>query len=142
MGKADKMIEAQKEESKFKVEYVKQIVDEMVKEGIAITNYSVWKKSGLSKGFIYQNEEVKEYIENFKSEKSYNYRKFSQIDVYERKINDLEKEVAYLRRLLRNVQEENLESLYFENKVMKRRLEVYEELEKQGIIERPNFSEE
>ena len=142
MGKADKMIEAQKEESKFKVEYVKQIVDEMVKEGIAITNYSVWKKSGLSKGFIYQNEEVKEYIEKFKSEKSYNYRKFSQIDVYERKINDLEKEVAYLRRLLRNVQEENLESLYFENKVMKRRLEVYEELEKQGIIERPNFSEE
>ena len=142
MGKADKMIEAQKEESKFKVEYVKQIVDEMVKEGIAITNYSVWKKSGLSKGFIYQNEEVKEYIEKFKSEKSYNYRKFSQIDVYERKINDLEKEVAYLKRLLRNVQKENLESLYFENKVMKRRLEVYEELEKQGIIERPNFSEE
>lgn len=94
---------SQKKESKFKVEYVKQIVDKMVEEGIAITNYFVWKKPGLSKGFICQNEEVKEYIEKFKSEKSYNYRKFSQIDVYERKINDLEKEVAYLRRLLRNV---------------------------------------
>ena len=137
MGKEDKMIQAQKDESALKVNYVKQIVDQMEQEEIAITPYSVWKKSGLSKGFIYNNEEVKQYIDEHRSEKKYNFRTFDQKDVYEIKINELEKENAYLRKMLRYSQSENLERLYFENKVMKKQLEKYEELVAQGIIHAP-----
>ena len=55
----------------------------------------------------------------------------------ELRIDELEKENAYLRKMLRYSQSENLERLYFENNVLKERITKYEELEKQGLITLP-----
>ena len=52
MEKNTKMVEAQKEESVRKVKYIKEIIDQMLEEGMAVTSYTVWKRSGLSKALI------------------------------------------------------------------------------------------
>lgn len=134
MAREDKMIEATKAESEKKIQYVKEIVDEMVNSDVAVTPYSVWKRSGLSKGFIYTNEEVKEYISQHRSDKPYNMRKYSQEDVFEQKIHDLEMEIARLNRELFEARKGTIEILTAENKQLKERLAKYEELERKGLI--------
>ena len=81
MGKEDNMIKSQKEKSNKKVKYVKDLIDEMIEEKVPITSYTVWKRSGLSKGFIYTNEEITSYIATHKSNEKYNVRKVSSADV-------------------------------------------------------------
>ncbi len=81
VGKEDKMVEAQKAYSQEKVKYAREVVDTMIENGEVVTPYSVWKKSGLSKDFIYTNEEVKAYISKHRSEKEYNYRQLTQCDL-------------------------------------------------------------
>ena len=73
MGKEEKMVEARKLESARKVAYAKEIVNEMMEQGIPVTPYTVWKRSGLSKAFFYTNKEVIAYIEQNRSQKKYNY---------------------------------------------------------------------
>lgn len=134
MGKEEKMIEAQKLESAKKVEYTKKVVDEMIEQGIAVTPYTVWKRSGLSKGFIYTNEEVKAYIEEHRSEKKYNYRAYTPQDILYEKVEQLEKENTYLKRMLRQMELESYEALLIQNQILKSRLEKYESLIAKGII--------
>ncbi len=138
MAKEDKMIQAQKEESAEKVRYAKEVVDTMVENGETVTPYTVWKKSHLSKSFIYTNEEVKGYIDQFRSEKKYNYRKYTPQDVMEQRIYDLEKENEYLKKELRYYKNYSLEQALSENQILKHRLAKYEELEKAGIIVLPD----
>lgn len=134
MGKEEKMIEAQKLESAKKVEYTKKVVDEMMEQGIAVTPYTVWKRSGLSKGFIYTNEEVKTYIEEHRSEKKYNYRAYTPQDILYEKVEQLEKENTYLKRMLRQMELESYEALLIQNQILKSKLEKYESLISKGII--------
>lgn len=134
MGKEEKMIEAQKLESAKKVEYIKEIVDEMLEQGIAVTPYTVWKRSGLSKGFIYTNVEVKAYIEQNRSEKKYNYRAYTPQDVLQERVEQLEKENAYLKRMIRQMELESYEALLVQNQVLKNKLSKYEALIAKGII--------
>lgn len=137
MAKEEAMIKAQKEESQKKIKYAKEVVDIMVEEGEIVTPYTVWKKSKLSKGFIYTNEEVKTYIEQFRSEKKYNYRKYTIEDVLEQRVEDLEKENAYLRKKLKQLQSQTIEDLITQNQVLQKRLSMYDDLVKQGIIKLP-----
>ena len=134
MSKTDKMVEVQKKESAKKVAYAKQIVDMMIKNGEAVTPYTVHKKSNLSKAFIYTNEEVKAYIEEHRSEKKYNYRKYTPEDVAQERIQELEKEVEMLRKALSYYKKETMESLINQNQILKYRLEKYEKLVEEGII--------
>lgn len=138
MGREDKMIEASKADSARKVLYVKEIIDNMVEMGIAVTPYSVWKKSGLSKGFIYTNEEVKEYIAKYRTDERYNSRKYTREDVFEQKIKELEAENAFLKKELYVVRKQGLDALIMENQTLHARLEKYEELEHQGLIKLPD----
>lgn len=138
MGREDKMIEASKADSARKVKYVKEIIDNMVEMGIAVTPYSVWKKSGLSKGFIYTNEEVKEYIAKYRTDERYNSRKYTREDVFEQKIKELEAEIAFLKKELYVVRKQGLDALIMENQTLHARLEKYEELEHQGLIKLPD----
>ena len=134
MSKTDKMVEVQKKESAKKVAYAKQIVDMMIKNGEAVTPYTVHKKSNLSKAFIYTNEEVKAYIEEHRSEKKYNYRKYTPEDVAQERIQELEKEVEMLRKALSYYKKETMESLINQNQILKYRLEKYEKRVEEGII--------
>lgn len=67
MAKEDKMIEAVRNKSRDKVNTLKKIVDKMVSNNERITTYTVWKKSGLSKSFLYNNPAAVAYIEKYKS---------------------------------------------------------------------------
>lgn len=80
MAKEDKMIAATRAKSARKVEQLKAAVDEMVEKGIAVTPYSVGKKTGLSKTFIYKNEEAKAYIEEHRYSERYNERKYERTE--------------------------------------------------------------
>ena len=73
MAKEDNMIKRQKEYSKSKIEYGKKIVDEMISNNEAVTLYNVYKRSGLSKSFIYSNKELRDYIEQHKNNISEEY---------------------------------------------------------------------
>ena len=136
-NKEDKMIEAQKAYSQEKVTLLKEVVDMMVANGEAVTPYSVWKKSGLSKAFVYTNGEAKAYIDRYRSQKEYNVRKLTTQDVMAERIEELEKENARLRKELRYYKQASLEILMNENQLLKYRLEKFEALEKKGIIKFP-----
>lgn len=137
MAKQDKMIESQKLQSAEKVRYAKEIVDTMVENKESVTPYTVWKKSHLSKAFIYTNEEVKAYIEQFRSEKKYNYRKYTPQDIMEQRIVDLERENELLKKELKFYKTTSLQMALGENQLLKHRLAKYKELEKQGLITFP-----
>lgn len=140
-NKEDKMIEAQKAYSEEKVKLLKEVVDMMIANGEAVTPYSVMKKSGLSKAFIYTNGQAKAYIDRHRSEKQYNLRKLTTQDVMMERIEYLEQENANLRKELRYYKNTTLEILVNENQLLKYRLEKFEELERQGIIKLPENKE-
>ena len=137
MAKTDKMIEVNKSESAKKVAYAKQVVDMMVENEEAVTPYTVWKKSNLSKAFIYTNEEVIAYINTHRSEKKYNYRKYTVEDVKQAKIDQLEKEIELLRKELAYYKKQTLETLMNENQILRYRLSKFEKLVKDGVLEIP-----
>jgi polyhydroxyalkanoate synthesis regulator phasin len=141
MANYDKMIEAQKAYSEEKVAYAKEVVDVMVEHGEAVTPYSVWKKSKLAKSFIYSNKEVAAYIEEHRSQKEYNYRKLTEQDVAQERIDYLEKEIAHLRKELKMYKEVSVEALLTENQLLKHRLTKYEKLAEQGLIQLPKNNE-
>lgn len=141
MARQDKMIEVQKQESAKKVAYAKQVVDMMIENGEAVTPYSVYKKSNLSKAFIYTNEEVQTYIAEHRSEKKYNYRKYTPEDVAQERIAELEREVEMLRKALARYKKETMESLMNQNQILKYKLARYEELEVKGLISFPDHNE-
>lgn len=141
MGKEDKMIEAQKAYSEEKVKLLKEVVDMMIANGEAVTPYSVYKKSGLSKAFVYTNGEAKAYIDQHRSQKEYNVRKLTTKDIMAERIEELEKENAKLRKELRYYKQASLETLLNENQLLKYRLQKFEELVNQGIIKLPENKE-
>lgn len=142
LGKEDKMIEAQKAYSEEKVRLLKEVVDMMIANNEAVTPYSVWKKSGLSKAFVYTNKEAKMYIEKYRSPKEYNVRKLTTQDLMAERIEELEKENARLRKELKFYKDTSFEMLLNENQLLKYRLQKFEELEAQGLIKLPANKEE
>ena len=113
----------------------------MIANNEAVTPYSVYKKSGLSKAFVYTNGEAKAYIDQHRSEKQYNIRKLTTQDVMQERIEELEKENAKLRKELRYYKQASLETLLNENQLLKYRLQKFEELVNQGIIKLPENKE-
>jgi len=122
MGKEEKMVEARKLESARKVAYAKEIVNEMMEQGIPVTPYTVWKRSGLSKAFFYTNKEVIAYIEQNRSQKKYNYKAYTPQDVLQERVEQLEKENAYLKRMIGRIELESYEALLIQNQVLKNKL--------------------
>lgn len=143
MAKEDRMIEARKEYSAKKVTYAKMVVDVMVKNKEAVTPYTVWKKSHLSKNFIYNNPEVKAYIARHRTRKSkYNLRKMSKDDTFfvddavKERIAHLEKTNAALRKELNFYKKTTLENLKNENQILQYQLNecrMVEEILRQTI---------
>ena len=128
MGKEDKMVELRKLASARKVGYAKEIVNEMNEQGIAVTPYTVWKRSGLSKAFFYTNEEIKAYIQQNRNEKKYNYKSYTPQDVLQERVAQLEKENAHLKRMIQQQELESYEALLVQNHVLRKRLSKYEGL--------------
>ena len=119
MAKEDKMIEATRAESAKKVELLKVAVDEMVEKGIAVTPYSVGKKTGLSKTFIYNNQEVKKYIEKYRSKERYNERKYERTEELEHQVKTLRREQTYTPKITEELNNQLLQELIEENERLK-----------------------
>lgn len=134
MARQDALIAAQKKESETLVRKVKEIVDQMVKDGEPVTPYAVSKKTTVSKSFIYQNKEVSEYIAKFRSKNPYNSRTIDRTLQLEKELTDSEAQLNQKEKELRHYKALSLRLALHENQILKEKLNKYEELEKQGII--------
>lgn len=65
-NKTDVIVKMAKEKSERKYKAVMDEIDKMIKEGVSITFYSVEKRTGISKGFLYRNEEISARIKSLR----------------------------------------------------------------------------
>jgi len=137
MAKEDKMIEATRAKSAKKVELLKAAVDEMVEKGIAVTPYSVGKKTGLSKTFIYGNDEAREYIEKFRSEERYNEREYDKVEELEHQVRSLKRQQTYAQKVTEELNNKMLQELLEENARLKEIVAKYEKLVEMGLLKIP-----
>ncbi len=138
MAKEDKMIAATRAKSARKVEQLKAAVDEMVEKGIAVTPYSVGKKTGLSKTFIYKNEEAKAYIKEHRSSERYNERKYERTEELEHQVKTLKREQTYAEKVTEELNNKLLQELIEENERLKEIIAKYEKLVEMGLLKIPD----
>lgn len=138
MAKEDKMIEVTRAKSARKVELLKATVDEMVQKGIAVTPYSVAKKTGLSKTFIYKNMEAKEYIEKYRLDERYNEYKYDKAEELEHQVRTLKREQTYAKKVTEELNNKLLQELIKENERLKEIVSKYEKLVEMGLLKIPD----
>ena len=111
MAKYDKMNEANRQESEKKIELAIAEIRRIASEGKTVSVSELSRNTGLSKGFFYKNEQVREVL-NEEQEKQ-DQGKLAQI---KREVRDksLEKQVELYQKELKILLEEN-ESLKKEN---------------------------
>lgn len=125
MEKTKKIVELTKKKSEEKKEYVLEVINSMIRNGEKITFYSVYNKAGVSKSFVYNNDEIRNRIELCRS---------GALDIGEVKdnkdilIDELNKEVEILRAKLKEYNKDELWKVKYENKkkeadMLKERLE-------------------
>ena len=125
MEKTKKIVEMTRKKSEEKKEYVLEVINAMLRNGEKITFYSVYKKAGVSKSFVYNNEEIRSRIELCRN------GEISKDDVKDNKdliIDELTKEVEILRGKLKEYKKDELWKVKYENKkkeadILKERLE-------------------
>lgn len=138
MAREDKMIAATRAKSEAKVQLLKDTVDKMIAEGIAVTPYSVGKKTGLSKTFIYGNEEAKDYIEAHRSPERYNERNYDKVEDLQNQVKYLQKEKTHADKVTDEVNKYVYEQLLAENKRLKEIVSKYEKLVEMGLLQIPS----
>ena len=122
MDKSNKIVELTKKKSKEKKEYVLEVIDAMLRNGEKVTFYSVYTKAGVSKSFVYNNEEIRTKIELCRS------GELKAEDVKDSKdllIDELNKEVQKLREKLAEYKRDELWKYKYENKKIE--AEMYKE---------------
>lgn len=118
MAKYDKMNEANRQESEKKIELAIAEIRRIALEGKTVSVSELSRNTGLSKGFFYKNEQVREVLNEEKEKQDQ--RKFAQI---KREVRDksLEKQVELYQKELKRLLEEN-ESLKKENQKLVKEL--------------------
>lgn len=137
MAKEDKMIEATRAKSAAKVELLKATIDEMIEKGIAVTPYSVGKKTGLSKTFIYGNDEARTYIEKHRSSERYKENKHDEAEELDNQVKTLRREKTYVEKITEELNNQMLQELLVENKRLKEIVSKYEKLVEMGLLKIP-----
>lgn len=137
MAREDKMIEAVKAKSNEKLQYLKETVDEMVEKNIPVTPYAVGKATGLSKTFIYGNEEAKKYIEKHRSKERYNERRYNTVEDLQNQVKTLTRENSYAQKTMDKLNDELLQELIAENQRLKEIVSKYEKLVEMGLLKIP-----
>ena len=96
-----KIAEMAKRKSIKRQKEVLDVIASMIKNGEKVTFYSVQKKTGASKSYLYNNEKIKEAIKQEREEKTANTRtnesKDAIIKVLKMTIKNLEKEIKELK---------------------------------------------
>ncbi len=119
MAKHDKMNEINRQESKRKMELAIREIKSALKEGRNISVSELSKRTGLSKGFFYKNEEVRAALDEVKREQD-----IEQMTVIRKEIRQysLEKQNEIYKAELENLKREN-EELKKEKQKLKKALE-------------------
>lgn len=125
MEKTQKIVEITRKKSEEKKDYVLEVINAMLRNEEKITFYSVYKKAGVSKSFVYNNEEIRNRIELCRS------GELSKDAVKDNKdllIDELTKEVDILKTKLKEYKKDELWKVKYENKkkeaeLLKERLE-------------------
>lgn len=115
-----------KEKSEEKKQKVIDTINKMIENEEKITFYSVYQKAGVSKSFVYNNEEIRDVIEHHRKNPTKKVQSKDAKDVIiesqKRKIKELEKEVKALQK--DESWKEKYEKLLKENKELKQQLET------------------
>lgn len=125
MKNTNKIVSLAKEKSEQKQQMVLDTINEMIKNEEKITFYSVYQKAGVSKSFVYNNEEIRQLIESHR--KTTVKKRQSQdakdviVDSQKRKIKELEKEIRSLKK--DESWKDKHDKLLAENKQLKLQLE-------------------
>ncbi|HCW53768.1 MAG TPA: hypothetical protein DG753_08540 [Clostridium sp.] len=125
MDKTEKIVELTKKKSEEKKEYVLEVINSMLRNGEKITFYSVYNKAGVSKSFVYNNQEIRNRIEACRS------GIVTKDEVKDNKdllIDQLNHENETLRNKLKEYKKDELWKIKYENKkkeaeILKERLE-------------------
>lgn len=120
-----KIIELAKNKSEQTKNKVIEVINEMLVNGEKITFYSVYKRAGVSKSYVYKNEEVRLVIETYRKssvkKKQGNEAKDVIIEAQKKKIKELERKIKELKKS--ETYKEKYERLLIENKELKKQLE-------------------
>ena len=125
MDKTDKIVKLTKKKSEEKRDYVLEVINSMIRNEEKITFYSVYKKAGVSKSLVYNNEEIRRRIEMCRS------GAITKDEVKDNKdilIDQLSNENEILRKKLKEYNKDELWKVKYENKkkeadMLKERLE-------------------
>lgn len=121
-----KIAEMAKRKSIKRQKEVLDVIASMIKNGEKVTFYSVQKKTGASKSYLYNNEKIKEAIKQEREEKTANTRtnesKDAIIKVLKMTIKNLEKEIKELKGNNSDSYKLKYEKVVNENKQLKEQL--------------------
>ncbi len=117
MNKYDKMIEINQQENQQKVQMAISAIRKSEAEGKKLSVTLLTKETGLSRGFFYKNEHVRNALEQALEKQN----EKRVVDIRERvKKMSLEKQVAYYEKQLKEIISEN-ERLKKENEKLRRK---------------------
>ena len=119
MTKYDKMNETNRQESRRKVERAVEEICRVSSEGKALSVSELSQKTGLSRGFIYKNEEVKSVLDE--EREKIDQGKLAQIKQEVRE-KSMEKQVEIYQNEIKKLLEEN-KRLKRENIMLARKVE-------------------
>ncbi|EDT27864.1 transposase [Clostridium perfringens] len=121
-----KIAELAKEKSIKRQKEVLDIISLMIKNGEKVTFYSVQKKTGASKSYLYNNLKIKSVIQQEREEKIVNSRtdksKDAIIKALKMTIKNLEKEIKELKSVNEDSYKLKYEKVLIENKELKKQL--------------------
>lgn len=120
----NKIIELAKSKSEETKNKVIEVVNEMLANGEKITFYSVYKKAGVSKSYVYNNEEIRLIIETYRKssvkKKQGSEAKDVIIEAQKKKISELERKLKEFEKA--ETYKDKYEKILAENKVLKEQL--------------------
>lgn len=128
--KSDRMVEIRKKESIEKEVMVINTIKDMAANNEKISFTTVYKKAGVSKGYVYQNDNIRKQIEHYLNNPVHSRKsddsKDSIIEMQRARILELEKEHKLLERYKDEleIQKEKNRKLNEEIKQLKKQLSV------------------
>lgn len=122
MSNYDKMVDKNKQRTQDTHNKVIKVINEMIQNNENITYYSVSKKSGVSRNFLYKDEDISLLIDKHKTTKST--KKIQSQDAKDIIINAQKQKIKELEKYQKDNDnyKEKYEQLLKENKELKEQL--------------------
>lgn len=129
MANTDKIINMKKEESIRKEKFVLDIINRMALEHKEITFTTVYKEAGVSKPYVYKNDNIRNAISHYMEHPVHSVKtKDSQdviISMQKEKIKELERQIIKMQKEFEadSIYKQKYEKVLEENKALKKQLE-------------------